>query len=116
MIVNVGMITSSPGFRSSAAIATCNATVPLLTAIPYLRPQYAAQSSSNSAINFPEDDTHPVRTHSATYSRSRSPRQGSLTGIILESFLFIKPSIRTLFDFEKNGVLQETKPVSTGKY
>ena len=50
MIVNVGRITSSPGSSPSAATAASSAAVPLLTATPCRRPQYAAQPSSNSVM------------------------------------------------------------------
>jgi hypothetical protein len=38
MMVNVGRMTSSPGLIFRAAIAASRATEPLLTVIPYLRP------------------------------------------------------------------------------
>src|SRR5574341_172666 len=74
IIVKVGMITSSPGLRPRQATAACNATVPLLTAIPYRFPQYAAHRSSNSLMNLPAEEIQPVRTHSDTYSNSALPR------------------------------------------
>ena len=39
MMVNVGMITSSPGSRSRQSTAIWRAAVPLLTAMPYCLPQ-----------------------------------------------------------------------------
>src|ERR1051325_10727852 len=33
-------------------------------------------------MNLPAEEIQPVRTHSDTYSHSRSPKSGSLTGII----------------------------------
>src|SRR2546428_7676691 len=81
MIVNVGTITSSPGDNPSAAIATCRAAVPLLTATPRRRPQYAAQPCSKRSTNSPAEEIQPLLTHSVTYSSSRTPSDGSLTGL-----------------------------------
>ena len=66
MIVNVGMITSSPGCRSSKATATCSATVPLASAMPCLRPQYAAQRDSNASTCGPAPLIQPDRSASMT--------------------------------------------------
>src|SRR5262245_27143228 len=104
MIVKDGMITSSPGLRSRHATASCSAVVPLETATPYLRPQYDAQFDSNSSMNFPAEEIHPVRTHSATFSNSADPIEGALTGIILEPFLFIDTRIWALLDFQQDRV------------
>ena len=50
MMVKVGRMTSSPGCRSSSLTATWSAAVPLTTATPYLRPQYAAHAASKSSM------------------------------------------------------------------
>lgn len=81
MIVNVGMITSSPGPSSSASTATWRAVLPLLTATPWRRPQYGPHACSKSVRKCPDDDIQPVVIHSVTYSSSRQDRTGSLTGI-----------------------------------
>src|ERR1019366_2410592 len=104
MIVNDGMMTSSPGCRPSVSTASCNALVPLLTATPYFIPQNAAQRCSNSSMNLPAEETQPVRMHSAVYSASRSPNTGSLTGIMLEALLLFEPGVRALLDLEEDRV------------
>ena len=63
MMVNVGMITSSPGSRSRHPTASWRAVVPLLTAMPCCLPQYAAHFCSNSSMNLPAEEIQPVRTH-----------------------------------------------------
>src|SRR5678816_287426 len=85
IIVKVGRMTSSPGSSSRQSTATWRATVPLLTAMPYFRPQYDAHFCANSSINLPAAETQPVRTHSRRYSDSCGPRRGSLTGITVRT-------------------------------
>src|SRR5262245_37381170 len=82
MIVKVALSHSWRGLRSSASRASCRATVPLLTATPWFLPQYSAHPSSTSVMTLPDEETHPVRTHSETNSSSCGLRCGSLTGII----------------------------------
>src|SRR5206468_1161141 len=67
MIVNVGMITSSPFPKSKAATEASRATEPLQTDTPYFRPTWDANSSSNLRTNGPSEDIHPVSMHSKRY-------------------------------------------------
>src|SRR5260221_94863 len=73
MIVNVGMMTSSPGSRASASMANSNAAVPLLTATPYARSQYDAHACSNRVRYVPADEIQPERSASMTASISGTP-------------------------------------------
>src|SRR5262245_60879029 len=82
IMVNVGRMTSSPGPMSSAATAASNATEPLATATPYLRPRRAANCSSKRRMNGPSEEIQPVSMHSSRYFFSLPSRDGSLTGII----------------------------------
>src|SRR2546422_10566082 len=70
MKVSDGTMTSSPGDRSSARRARWSALVPLLHATTYRTSQKAAKLASNGSMNAPNDDTQPVRRHSATYRDS----------------------------------------------
>src|SRR3954469_20960262 len=110
------MMTSSPGLRSRHATASCSAVVPLETATPYRLPQYAAHFASNSSMNLPAEDIHPVRKHSLTFSTSATPNEGSLTGITLEALLFIDTRIRTLLDFQQDGVFLHAKTVTAADH
>src|SRR6185312_15973884 len=81
MIVNDGRITSSPRCRFKAATAASSATEPFDTAIPYLRPTFAANFCSNWVTNGPSEEIHPVSMHSATYFFSFPSNSGVLTGM-----------------------------------
>ena len=81
IMVKLGKITSSPTPICKAATATSSAADPLLTAIPYWRPTFMANSSSNRLTNGPSEEIHPVSIHSIRYCLSVPSRQGSLTGI-----------------------------------
>ena len=81
MIVNVGIITSSPSPIPMAWQATSNAAVPFETAIPYFLPTVALIFFSKSFTNGPSEDIHPVSIHSHKYFFSLPFNNGSFTGI-----------------------------------
>ena len=81
IMVNVGKTISSPAPIPNAAMATSNATEPLLTAIPCLRPTFVASDFSNFRTKIPSDEIQPVSMHSARYFFSLPSSKGSLTGI-----------------------------------
>src|SRR5947207_6469903 len=65
-------------------------------------------------MNLPDDEIHPLLTHSATYANSSSPSNGSLTDILfLESDFFIDAGVGTLLYFQQNGVFLHTKSVAS---
>ena len=86
IIVNVGIITSSPGPIFKAATAISNAAVPFEQAIPYFLLIFLLNSNSNFSTNGPSDEIHPVSMHSLISSFSLSPIEGSFTGINLSIF------------------------------
>src|SRR5687767_2072040 len=88
MIVNVGMMTSSPKPRSSAAQAASRAADPLQTATPCLRPTRSANLDSKSRMNGPSEDIQPVSMHWLRYFRSLPSSTGSLTGMKAVKGLF----------------------------
>ena len=81
-IVNEGRMISEPTGSSSADTASSRATVPLQTAIPCRRPQYAAHADSKRSIYLPAEEIQPLRRQSSTYFSSLPGRRGSLTAII----------------------------------
>ena len=81
MIVNVGMMTSSPGPIPRASTAMSIAAVPLATATACLRPTYAAISSSKRLTYEPSDETQPVSMQSSRNLRSSPRKMGVLTGM-----------------------------------
>ena len=86
IIVNEGMITSSPFFIPTAITAASSAAVPLQTAIPYFLPTRFAKFSSSLFTNGPSEDIHPVSIHSERYFFSFPFSSGSFTGI--KSFIY----------------------------
>ena len=66
IIVNEGIITSSPGFKLSALRATISAAVPLVTETAYFISQYLAHFFSNDSRYDPEDEIHSVFIQSKT--------------------------------------------------
>tara|TARA_Y100000591_G_scaffold144895_1_gene124484 strand:- start:478 stop:678 length:201 start_codon:yes stop_codon:yes gene_type:complete len=66
MIVNEGIITSSPGLRLRALRAIINAAVPLVTETAYFLLQYLAHFFSNFSKYEPEDEIHSVFIQSKT--------------------------------------------------
>ncbi len=74
------VITSSPLLMSRAAKAMWRAAVPLLTATPYLTPQYLANDSSNSST-FSPWLTQPLFIVSMTAWISSFPMSGLAKGI-----------------------------------
>src|SRR5205814_5864754 len=81
IIVNVGRMTSSPFFRSSAVTDTSKAADPLQTATAYLRPSLFATPASSRLTNAPSEEIQPLRTHSTRYLVSLPSSNGSFTGI-----------------------------------
>ena len=115
--MNAGMITSSPGLRSIAAIVTSSAAVPLHTAIPCSTPAYDANIFSNFCTKGPSDETHPVSIHSPSSSFSLLPNSGSFTGIIgynlsSEISLVILFSVWPLFNLYNGYILDDLKTMS----
>src|SRR5215471_9570353 len=64
-------------------------------------------------MNLPADEIQPVRKHSLTYSSSKSPSDGSFTGMFLELFFFIGAGIWALLHLEQNRVFLHPKAMST---
>src|SRR5947209_3420509 len=111
MMVNVGRITSSPGWRARHSTAMSSAVVPLVTATPCATPQYAAHPFSNRSRYSPAEEIQPERKAAVRLARSRSSSSGSLTGII-EGDLVVALDVRTLFHFEEHSVFAHAESVS----
>ena len=62
-MVNVGMMTSSPGPTPSVARTRWSAVVPLEHATPWRQPIAAANASSNSRTKRPAEEIQPDWTH-----------------------------------------------------
>ena len=86
IIVNVGIITSSPGPIFRADTAKSNAAVPLEQETPYFRLTFLLKDSSNFSTNGPSEETHPVSTNYIKRSFSLFPKEGSFTGMNLSIF------------------------------
>ena len=86
IMVNVGMMTSSPGPTPATYRASCSAVVPFVHEMPYLAPTALANASSNWIIFRPVDDIQCVSTHSVKYLSSFPWSVGSQTGIIFPVF------------------------------
>src|SRR5262245_4141612 len=63
-------------------------------------------------MNRPADETHPVRTHSVTYSSSRSQSTGSLTGITSEQLLFVDSGVGPLLHFQQHRIFMHLEAVA----
>ena len=81
IIVNEGIMTSSPVERSRAFTAQCRAAVPLETAIPCFRPCLLANASSNCFTKGPSEEIHPFSIASKRYFASFPSNLGTFTGI-----------------------------------
>src|SRR3954447_13571998 len=75
-----GTTTSSPGWRSSSAIARCSAAVQDDTATACCAPTEAVNAASNAATRGPWA-TQPEARTSATAAASCSPSTGRMTGM-----------------------------------
>src|ERR1035438_6387515 len=106
MMVNVGIMTSSPGPRSRAVTAATRAAEPLQTAMPYFRPTRFAIPSSRRCMNGPSEEIHPVSMHSARYFFSLPSSNGSFTGMNC-------CAIKLLLDFAQE-VSHAPRPVAGG--
>ena len=82
IIVNEGIITSSPDFKLSDLRATISAAVPLVTETAYFLLQYFAHFFSNVSKYEPDDEIHSVCMQSKTYSFVLFDNFGSETLII----------------------------------
>ena len=87
IIVNEGIITSSPDFKLSDLRATISAAVPLVTETAYFLLQYFAHFFSNVSKYEPDDEIHSVCMQSKTYSFVLFDNFGSETLIIFFSIL-----------------------------
>ena len=82
IMVNVGMMTSSPGLKPNTPIATSKAAVPEETATPYFLAQNLANLSSNSFTKGPSEEVQPSVMHFRKYTSSLLINSGWLTGIM----------------------------------
>ena len=81
MIVKVGMMTSSPGFKSQRINGDIERDGAVGHRDAVRRPATSAIASSNRLTKGPSDEIQPVRIHSARYSASFPSSNGVLTGM-----------------------------------